>query len=67
MHCINHSFSSCVGSSGISLLYDLMCAPTTFLSRNLMRVIGEFTHDCFVMHGMCCAPSTFAIMYLMSP
>ena len=32
-----------------------------------MRVIGDYTHDCFVMRGMCCAPPILAIMYLVSP
>ena len=32
-----------------------MCALATFLSRKSVRVIGDYAHDCFVMHGMCWA------------
>ena len=31
-----------------------------------MYVIGDCTHDFFVMRGMCCAPSILAILYLVS-
>ena len=44
-----------------------MCAPATFLSRKSMCLIGDCTHDCFVMRGMCCAPPILAAMYLVSP
>ena len=65
-HCINHSFLSCVGSSGRSLLFNLICVLATFLSRNSMHVIGKFTHDCFVVHGMCGALSILVVTYLVS-
>ena len=32
-----------------------------------MCVIGDYTHDCFVMHGMCCAPPILVVMDLVSP
>ena len=32
-----------------------------------MHVIGDCTHDCFVMRGMCCVPPILAVMYLVSP
>ena len=51
----------------MSSLFDLMYAPATILNKKSVHVIGECTHDCFVMHGMCCAPSILAVMYLVSP
>ena len=64
---ISHTSSSCVVVSGRSLLIDLICALAACLSEKSILVIGDFTHDCFLMRGMCCAPPILGVMYLVSP
>ena len=64
---VNQASSSYIDASGRASLIDLICVPTTYLSRKNVCVIGDCTHDCFVMCGMCCAPRILAILYLISP
>ena len=63
---VNQASSSCVAISGRSSLIDLICVPATCLSKKSVRVIGDFTHNCFGIRDMCYAPPILVVMYLVS-